>query len=129
MEMSDLQLGDLVYVSKIDGTISDGEGQATIIGLDPGTTHCVMVGWKKGQTTFDRTQHDSLAVRSATYLPNAKDLFSISLWIKLKEVDRIIQKVSLNVATSIEHPCRQCRKMNDCGVQKCWWCECLEPTK
>lgn len=27
-----------------------------------------------------------------------------------------------------ELPCKVCSKMNDCGINKCWWCCCDNPT-
>lgn len=41
-----------------------------------------------------------------------------------------IEMTSTNASTpqQREKPCKQCSKMNDIGVNKCWLCETLNPT-
>lgn len=126
MELSDLQLGDVVEFSNADGHYA-GKGAGTVIGLDPtDPRYPVMLGWNEGEATL-RPGKDSYVVAGTTYLPNAQTKFANSLWMALADIVRKVGASSTS-ATRREHPCKQCRKMNDHGIGSCWWCGASNPT-
>ena len=125
MQFSDLQLGDVVEFSKTGGVFA-GKGTATIIGLDAKDQRSpIMLGWNEGEADI-KLGHDNFAIPGATFLPDARTKFHHSLWMPL---DVIVRKVGApTTGIKVEHPCKQCRKMNDRGVGSCWWCGVSNPT-
>lgn len=131
MKLSDLQLGDVVEAVSTTGAYP-GKGVATVVALDSReTTYSVLLAWNGSEASFrgGDARHDNLHILTligVKYLPNIYNNFSSSLWV---EPDVVVRKVSASApAAKSEHPCKQCRKMNDRGVGSCWWCGASNPT-
>ena len=120
MKYEDLKLGDVVEVDTTNRSGALIVGYTTVIGLDTkGKFNLpVMIGWKKSDTVSERDMHDTW-VSTGTYLPNAKNDFQGSYWVSLS----CIISRQMTPGGVKEKPCGQCSKMNDVGVNNCWWCE------
>ncbi len=128
MELSELQLGDVVEAYQVDGYFP-GKGIATIVALDEADmrSYPVLLAWNGTEASFrvGDSRHDNLTILTGSkvkHLPNIREKFTSSLWVRL---GTIVKKLN---GISHEKPCKQCSRKNDNGVNSCWWCGASNPT-
>ena len=52
---------------------------------------------------------------------------SSASWVMTDFCELVDSNQSLNQSDKEEKPCKICQRINDCGVNKCWWCEIESP--
>ena len=60
------------------------------------------------------------------YLPNWESFPFTAMIRSGRYIHSVVGK--LNTTTQPDKPCRQCKRKNDFGIIKCWWCGINNPT-
>ena len=135
LTVSDAAKGEVVYVrDENNGYVCASFGGGTI-----GKLQCTVlrqnvangittVGWKSNEITPKL----NIAARPPTLTQDEvnKGFILAHEYYSHCEIEKVSSETQATTlkAQLAEKPCRQCRRMNDIGVKKCYLCECPNPT-